>query len=125
VHNGLGLAYVSAGRVDEATREFRRAIDLTPTSSQAYRNLGDVLRSEGKMQEALAALRRAVELSPNDPDTRVALARTLNDHGIALGSRGQFGEAIEKFEQALALVPGFAQAQHNLTTALGARERAR
>ena len=120
VHNNLGIALASTGRSDEAVRAFQQALTLAPEMSGAHYNLASVLLQRGDAAGAIDQLQRAVDLEPTSDKIRVALARALNDHGIALGSQGQFAAAIETFRRALALEPDFPQAQHNLAAALQA-----
>ena len=46
-----------------------------------------------------------------------------NNLGIALGSQGKLDEAIEQFQQALRIQPGFADAERNLSTARQSRRQ--
>jgi tetratricopeptide (TPR) repeat protein len=48
-------------------------------------------------------------------------AEAHNNLGIALGTRGRLAEAIEHFELALRLNPGFVDARRNLEIARQAR----
>jgi len=43
-----------------------------------------------------------------------------NNLGIALGRKGRLEEAVNEFQEALKLNPDYAEAQHNLSSALQA-----
>jgi spermidine synthase len=116
VHNILGSAHASEGRLDQAIDEFRLAVRVEPQSPEAHWNLGTALRESGRYPEAVTALSEAVRLAPQS-------ARALNDLGIAFALQGRLDEAIERFEQALRAEPGFGEAQRNLATARRQQEQ--
>lgn len=87
----LARAYLAAGELDEAKREFQDLIHRFPYRGAAYDGLGDVYRAQGDEERALEqyreALRRTydiadkediaekiVELAPDDLDMRFKLA---------------------------------------------------
>ena len=63
-HNNLGMAYANAGRLDEATREYRRAIEISDSYPQVHSNLANTLKSRGQTSEAIIEYERALVLSP-------------------------------------------------------------
>jgi tetratricopeptide (TPR) repeat protein len=81
-----------------------------------------VLLDKGDAAAAFEHFERANRGTP-DPAARDRFVRALNNLGVALGSQGKLDDAIQQFKRALALDPDFAQARHNLTTALQARGR--
>jgi TolB-like protein len=85
-------------QLDEVIGQFSRAIELDPTSSRAYRGLGQAMILKGDVAQALTVSRRGFELGPSEPDS-------LLFYGIALFESGQLVEATEMVEQALALHP--------------------
>jgi tetratricopeptide (TPR) repeat protein len=76
-HLMLGAAAARAGNWEEAATELRRAVELEPQSSQAWRTLGLVLRSGSDLRGAEQALRRALEVRADDADALDALADLL------------------------------------------------
>jgi len=70
VHNVLGIALATKGRLDEAIGEFRQALQLDSASATTYWHLGAALASIGARQEAVESLRRSVQLDPNNPQAR-------------------------------------------------------
>ena len=58
----------------------------------------------GRPAEAVGALAKGVELEPGEPRARFLL-------GQALEQTGRAGEALAQYREALALAPGFAEAQ--------------
>jgi len=116
LHNLLGIALASSGKVDEAIAEFREALRLDPGSASTHWHLGAALAGRGAPVEALGHLQRSVELDP-------ANAQAHNDLGLMLALQGQLDDAVGHFERAVALDPGFQDARDNLGAAL--RERGR
>ena len=82
VHNLLGIALATKGRMDDAIAEFRQALRLDPESAVTYWHLGAALASRGARQEAIESLRRSVRLDPNNPQARDDLEHLLaSDRG--------------------------------------------
>ena len=63
----LGDAYDAAGRTDDATAAYKRAIELKPSFAY-YNNLGGIYGRAGKIDEASAAYQKAAELDPEAPE---------------------------------------------------------
>jgi tetratricopeptide (TPR) repeat protein len=64
----LGLAASSAatlGRLDEALRLDRRAVDLDPLAANSWSSLGQTEFLLGRFDEAAADVRKSLELSPD------------------------------------------------------------
>ncbi len=86
-HHNAAAALMTAGRLDEAAAEYRRALELNPRVPETWSNVGLLLQRQGRLEEAVAHLRRAVDLRPDDP-------RFLQRLGTALLERGDL-EAAE------------------------------
>jgi tetratricopeptide (TPR) repeat protein len=65
-HNGLGIAFGSLGKYDEAIASYAKALEYDPDCEKAHNNLGNVLLAVGKHNEAFASYARALELDPHD-----------------------------------------------------------
>ncbi|MDQ6704491.1 MAG: tetratricopeptide repeat protein, partial [Acidobacteriota bacterium] len=63
-HNALGVVRVRQGNFAEATRHFREAARLKPSSPEIHGNLGSLLAREGKLEEAAAQFSESVRLNP-------------------------------------------------------------
>ena len=77
-HNTLALTLCSAGRLEEAAAQCRRALSLDPGFLAAHGNLGVIAAGMDRLDEAKAALRRALDLDPSQPDLRLNLGIILN-----------------------------------------------
>jgi len=107
----LADALQAQGKLDEAARECRQAIDLEPNNYLAHYDLGIVLDSQGLKQEALKELRLSLAIKPDQ-----ALAHSKI--GWILTGMNQFHEAVKEFTQALRIDPANAHAHKGLGMAL-------
>ncbi|MBA3271408.1 MAG: tetratricopeptide repeat protein [Acidobacteria bacterium] len=64
LENERGLEAARSGDLDEAARRFDSALDLDPTTTPAYLNLGDVRQKQGDRNAALNAWERLLNASP-------------------------------------------------------------
>lgn len=71
----LGDAYTRTGKLAEAERVYRRAVQLDPESPAAAQRLAQTLFDEQKLEEAARAYRRLGELDRSDPETHLRLAQ--------------------------------------------------
>ena len=103
-----GYTLRDAGKLDDAERSFRRAVDLFPQSAYAHNALGwfFYLRRHDASQ-AVEEFETAIALAPND-----SLAYTRL--GYVHLQEGRLAEAIEVLEAALRRNPQDAEAHANL-----------
>jgi TolB-like protein/class 3 adenylate cyclase/Tfp pilus assembly protein PilF len=96
-HAALGLIAQSQWQWQEADRELRRAIELSPGYATAYHWYGNQLAIVGSLDEALAALNKALELDPLSLPVRNALlvAHTYMDR---LGEAADIGRKIVELD---------------------------
>ncbi|MDD4955678.1 MAG: tetratricopeptide repeat protein [Candidatus Omnitrophica bacterium] len=64
--NEEGLKYINSGDYSSAIKQFEKAIEMIPTESVAYINLGISYKKTGKPQEAIKSLEKALSLDPED-----------------------------------------------------------
>ncbi|HET7364844.1 MAG TPA: putative 2OG-Fe(II) oxygenase [Burkholderiales bacterium] len=93
-------------RAADAARA-RRAVALDPRDRVSWHNLAAAEGDLGNAREAERAARRALELGIAAPETRVVLARALQD-------LNRLSEAERMFEEAIALRPSYAEAHRDL-----------
>jgi Flp pilus assembly protein TadD len=98
VHDNLGVALVSRGRLQEAVAHFREAVRIRPGYAVAYSNLGNALADIGMREEAIETHRHAVRLVPGDALHRINL-------GSALAAAGRIDEAATEMAAAVRLQP--------------------
>jgi tetratricopeptide (TPR) repeat protein len=105
----LGLVLYQTGRVEEAIRCLRQALQLNPGFAEVHNNLSNILTAQGRLDEAIAGFREAIRLKP-------AYAEAHNNLGAALQQLGRFAEADACFREALRLRPDYAEARANLAS---------
>ena len=64
------LAFKVLGNLDEAQRDYSKAIELDPSFAAAYANRGNVRIIRNDLNGAMADFRKALALDPNDDVTR-------------------------------------------------------
>lgn len=97
-HNNKGARLANDGRLLEAVREFRQAIQLVPNFVSAYYNLGRVYMQLKRYDDASKAFAAAVQTRPDYGDAWYQL-------GIALQMQKAFKDAGKAYLSALALYP--------------------
>ncbi len=114
LHADLGFLYITAGRLDDATRELRRALDLTPKSAIAHYALGTVLLTRKRLDDARQQLEMAIALDPELVDAHLNL-------GVVAHAQDRLDEAIGSYSTVLRLRPDQSQAHYNLGRAYQSR----
>ena len=112
-HNARGIELADRGWLDEAAREFEKAIRLDPKSAHAHDNLGTIFAERGQLFEAMGEFLEAVRLEPESPTSRHYLASFLAAHGQDL--------AIAEYRRAIELEYDFPDAHLNLALSLADR----
>src|SRR5512137_2513038 len=80
-HNSRGIELADRGWLDEAIREFKKAIELDPDSAHAHDNLATVYSEKKLYREALAEYLTALRLEPDSATAHYNLACFLASHG--------------------------------------------
>jgi tetratricopeptide (TPR) repeat protein len=101
----LGGAYELEGNLQKGEDHYRNAIKLAPQEPDAYRALGALLEKQGAehLTESIPLLRKALALDPTDVESKIVLARCLED-------QGELDEAAALLEQAVASEPDLLRA---------------
>jgi superkiller protein 3 len=102
----MGNAYYSFGLAENATREYRIAVGMDPSLSDAWNNLGLSLTMQSQYEEAKSALENATRLNPDDPEGWYNL-------GYTFGMLGRNDEELAAYEKALNLQPNMTIAWRN------------
>lgn len=126
-----GIALAEKGFRTEAQIHFEDALQLDPTSADAYDNLATVLAEKGHLFGALDGYLRAIQLDPESPTSHFNLGCFLTHHaeklseiqfkkaselddefadahvnvGIGHVEKGEFPEAAQAFSQVLEIDP--------------------
>jgi Flp pilus assembly protein TadD len=123
----LGVAYLRAGRYEEAEEALLIAIELEPTLAKTRQALGALYLEMGRPEEAAAAFNTANVYDPDEPRIKYAIGEALEAQGqteeafayyIDLGTRyGMEGKpfpAIEPLRRAVRLKPEDSFARNSL-----------
>ena len=102
----LGRSAAARGDVEEAIRNYRRALDINPNFAEAHYNLGFALMSEQRLAEAIQHYRQALGIRPDYAETHCAM-------GIAVAQQGGHEEATEHYRQALRIRPDYPEAHYH------------
>jgi tetratricopeptide (TPR) repeat protein len=94
-HCRLGNALFESGQIADSAASFRRALELKPGYPAAHVGLAGALRLQGRVAEAEANCRAALAADPKCVDALSLL-------GDLHGDRGEFAQAQELFERAIA-----------------------
>jgi tetratricopeptide (TPR) repeat protein len=97
-HNNIGLGLTEQGNLNDARREFRKALEIEPGYPYANNNMGVVLQTYGQLEGAILHFQRALEGEPG-------YARAHFNLGSALIERGDREEGLRHLEVALRLDP--------------------
>jgi len=73
-HNSRGIELADRGWLDEAIKEFKKAIELDPESAHAHDNLATVYSEKKLYREALKEYLTALELEPESATAHYNLA---------------------------------------------------
>ncbi len=97
--NARGLLSLSAGRLDDAERDFQAMLRLVPQSPDAHKNLGLVYAEAGDTDRAVQELQAALAIAPRSPGILLEL-------GLVYERIKAWDAATRTYEQVLALSPG-------------------
>jgi tetratricopeptide (TPR) repeat protein len=108
------------GRHAEAEAIFRNAVQANPDYPDAYNLLGLVLAAQELFEEAIGQYGKAATLwqKAGSTDRKVALI----NWGDALRLKKLYGQAAEKYREAIAVDPDYPNAYNSLGRALAAQE---
>ncbi len=129
-YRSLANIYLDLGQYDDAIAIYDRFIEISPKNNSVYCYLGNIYVTLGQYDDAGISFNKAIEISPSDTDAQLALAFAyfdldklteaeyildkvkesdpespwlFNGLGVLQNCRGNYKEAIEYFEKAIAL----------------------
>ena len=105
--NIRGACYAGLGKLDLAIKSYHKAIELKPDYSDAFYNLGNVLRQDKKIEEAISSFNNALAIEPN------YIAAQFN-LGVSLQELGELDDAADEYEELLPKNPNNFEARTNL-----------
>lgn len=119
-HRNLGIAFYRTGMLDEASREFRRVLELRDTDGIARFHLGLVHARRGEWPEAISTFTRASQ----EPDAPAAVFHNLAFAHEQVGSTEAAVRALDEAQRRAGTMPDPRVALSRATLALRAGELA-
>lgn len=110
----LGLALASASRLQDAERQFHRALQLDPKFTDARYDLASAEAASGAWEPAVGDFKQVLAERPDDPKTRQHLGETLFAWGDQLADSGHHELAAERYRDAIIYRPSDAELRNNL-----------
>jgi len=105
--NNLGLLAARDGHTDEAIRDFREALKISPDHTIAMVNLGSAYRQQKRWDEARQIYERALAVNPDDAEANYGL-------GMVFAQSDDTARAFDSLQRALQLRPVYPEALNNL-----------
>jgi len=105
VHSALGLLYDRLGQAEDADKEFRASVSLTPSDPQTINQYAVYLCSHGRAPDGV----RYFEQAANNPLYRTPWVAYTNA-GVCLHGARRDAEAAQLFARALQSNPAYAEA---------------
>jgi len=97
-HLAMGDVYQETGKTEDAFKEFRRALQISPNCDACYRHLGRAYVDVGNKSQAIISLQNAVTINPYYWSNQ-------NELGIAYLQFGKFDKALATFLRVLEVEP--------------------
>jgi tetratricopeptide (TPR) repeat protein len=119
-HLSLGSVFFQRGYFDQAEKFFGLALRDDASSAEARYGLGSVYLKQNRTAEARANFEQTTKLEPNYPDT---LPNAWNNLGLLATREGRTERAVECFQEALRVTPGYWIALENLGNAFRQQKR--
>jgi tetratricopeptide (TPR) repeat protein len=116
----LGNSYYEAGRIDQATEAYKKAVALDPNYQAAYANLGVVYYQLQNFELAATQYEKAIELDPSDGEVAYNLGVLYLQQALSNGSQPDAAlleKAITQLQHAQEISPDLAEPYFSLGVA--------
>jgi Tfp pilus assembly protein PilF len=100
-HTFLGWTYSFQGKLEDATRECLRAIEVDPEFGNPYNDIGCYLMQQDRLDEAVPWLERAKRARRYEPRQFPYM-----NLGRIFARRGRWWDALRELEEAVRIAPG-------------------
>ena len=106
VYYNRGNAYREKGGLDQAIRDYSKAIELNLDYVDSYLARGVAYGKNGDFDLAIQDFNKVIKLKPN-------YAEAYYNRGLACYKQGNYDQAIQDYDKAIALKPDYADAYNN------------
>lgn len=113
-HTFLGWTYSAQDRLDEATRECLKAIEVDPDFGNPYNDIGVYLMQQDKLDEAIPWLEKAKRAPRYEPRQFPYM-----NLGRIFMRKGRWADAVRELEGAVQMAPADAETRKALHALLG------
>jgi len=93
-YNDRGSAYLHAGRLEEAEKDYLTALKLSPPYFEVLTNLGQCYRRKGEMGNAIASYSRALDIEPAQTLALLGRAKSYEEVGNIPAAISDYSSAI-------------------------------
>ena len=114
--NNLGNSYSEVGNMESAQLALERAIEISPTLSEARGNLGNIYLRQNRIAEAIKEYKYALQINPKEAKFHYGL-------GNAYTEKEWLSYAVSEYNEALRLDPNFVEAYKSLALTYCKQER--
>lgn len=118
IRNSYGCAFFEEEQPDEAIKQLKEALRISPRFSLARSNLGRIYLKQGKVNEAIACFNEVLRVGKDSPDVYYFL-------GLAEVRQEKYDDAVTHFTDALRLKQGHINARLQLAYTLVKLDRVR
>ncbi|HUQ92012.1 MAG TPA: tetratricopeptide repeat protein [Bryobacteraceae bacterium] len=98
LQNKIGIAYHQMLLLDQARKQYEKAVRMSPGYSEAINNLGTIYYARKSYRRAIHYYRKALHFNPNS-------ASIHSNLGTAYFARKKYQEAFDTYQKALQLDP--------------------
>ena len=110
----LAVAYVQAGRYDEAQRNYAKALDLDPNYALAHDGLGLLAQRRGALEAAAAHFQKAIDLDSTLAAASNNLGNIHYQNGALEKAAAAYQAAVRQAPEHIAFYINFARALRDL-----------
>ena len=107
-HYNLGLALAGKGRLDEAIKQYHKALNINPDDAKTYYGLGNALVRKGDGESAVYNYHQALRINPSYYEAYYNLGRILSN-------KGEIAKAINTYQKVLSINGEMGPALYNLS----------
>ena len=99
-YSNLGTAYFFLKNYDQATKNYEKAVEMTPNDEVLLGNLGDAYRWSGHSDQAATAYGKAISMAFQELQVNPRSAAIMSDLGLLYAKKGDAANAVQYTQQA-------------------------